>query len=54
MAIYIETERLYIRELQPEDAQGMFEMDSDPEVHRYVGGQPVATIEQTRAVISNL
>jgi len=34
-----------------EDAEGMFVMDSDADVHRYVGGRPVQTIEQTREVI---
>ncbi len=51
MAIHIETERLFIRELEPADAEGMFAMDSDPEVHRYVGNTPVEQIGQTREVI---
>jgi len=51
MSIYIESERLYIRELALSDDQGMFEMDSDPEVHKYLGNKPVETIEQTREVI---
>ena len=52
MDILIETERFIIRPLQDGDAAGMFAMDSDPEVHRYVGGKPVETIEQTKAVIA--
>ncbi len=51
MPAHIETTRLIIRELQSEDAEGMFLMDSDPEVHKYVGKQPVERIEQTREVI---
>ena len=52
MDILIETERFIIRPLQNYDAAGMLAMDSDPEVHRYVGGKPVETIEQTQAVIA--
>lgn len=51
MDIYIETERLYIRELIPDDDQGMYSMDRDPEVHRYIGKKPVENISQTREVI---
>jgi len=47
----IETERLIIRELIPEDAEGMFEMDSDPEVHRYLGNEPVHELQQIKDVI---
>ena len=52
MSIYIETDRLYIRELLPEDAAGMFAMDSDPEVHRYVGQRPVQTLQESSDVIA--
>jgi [ribosomal protein S5]-alanine N-acetyltransferase len=46
-----ESERLLYRELLPSDAEAMFEMDSNPEVHRYLGGKPTQTIEETRKVI---
>lgn len=32
------TERLHLRPLQMEDATGMFELDTDAAVHRYLGG----------------
>jgi len=32
MKIYIETERLILREIIPSDAAEMFELDSDPEM----------------------
>jgi RimJ/RimL family protein N-acetyltransferase len=51
MSIYIETDRLYIRELEPRDEAGMFLMDSDPEVHRYLGNNPVKTPAEVGAVI---
>jgi len=52
MKIYAKTERLILRELLPSDEAGMFELDSDPEVHRYLGNNPVTDIEQIREVIN--
>jgi len=54
MDIYIETERLYIRPLAVADEQGMFEMGSDPEVHKYIGGKHYQTIEQGRGAITDI
>ncbi|WP_025144572.1 GNAT family N-acetyltransferase [Pedobacter jeongneungensis] len=51
MKIFAETERLILRELVPEDAAGMFEMDGDPEVHLFLGNKPVQSIEQSKADI---
>ena len=50
----IETERLLLRELLPTDAEAMFELDSNPEVHTYLGNQPITTIEQACEVIANI
>jgi ribosomal-protein-alanine N-acetyltransferase len=51
MKIFAETERLILRELVSSDDAGMFELDSDPEVHRYLGNKPVTDIEQSRKEI---
>lgn len=51
MQIFIETERLILRELMPDDDQGLFEMESDKEVHTYLGNNPITTIEQARYYI---
>ncbi|MBO9672959.1 MAG: GNAT family N-acetyltransferase [Sphingobacteriaceae bacterium] len=51
MKVFAETERLILRELLPEDAAGMFEMDGDPEVHLFLGNKPVQSIEQSKADI---
>jgi ribosomal-protein-alanine N-acetyltransferase len=51
MNIFAETERLFLREFLPTDAQGMFELDSDPEVHRYLGNKLVQSIEQSQEMI---
>jgi ribosomal-protein-alanine N-acetyltransferase len=54
MKTIIETERLYLREILPEDVEGMFEMDSDPEVQRFLGRTPVKTLEKSMAIIENI
>lgn len=52
MKVFAETERLILREVLPEDAEGFFDMDSDPEVHRYLGNEPVTSLDQINEVIS--
>ncbi|MBL7920588.1 MAG: GNAT family N-acetyltransferase [Bacteroidia bacterium] len=47
----IETERLILREILLQDAGAMFEMDSDPQVHTYLGNDPVKDIEQINNAI---
>lgn len=54
MNIRIETDRLIIRPITTADTEAMFAMDSDSEVHRYLGNTPVKTIEQTAAIIEFL
>lgn len=54
MKSLLETERLILREIVPEDEDALFEMDSDPEVHRYLGNSPIKTKEQIREVIKML
>ena len=51
MISIIETERLILREILPADKAEMFELDSDPEVHKYLGNMPVKDIDQVRDVI---
>lgn len=50
--IYIETERLILRELCLSDDEGMFALDADPEVLKYLYLQPVTHIEQSRQQIN--
>ena len=52
MTTFAETPRLILRELQASDAEGIFEMDSDPEVHRYLGRQPITAIDQATDAIT--
>lgn len=51
MQFHIETERLILRDLLPSDDRGMYELDSDHDVHRYIGRKPVKTVEESREVI---
>lgn len=51
---YIETERLILRDLLPDDDIAMFELDSNAEVHKYLGGQPIKMIDQAREVIAGI
>ncbi|WBA41802.1 GNAT family N-acetyltransferase [Hymenobacter canadensis] len=51
MTTFAETPRLLLRELQPTDAPGMFALDSDPEVQRYVGNRPVQTLAESQQAI---
>ena len=50
----IETERLILRELISSDDVGMFELDSNPEVHLFLGNKPVKSIEESRQYIKNI
>ena len=52
MEIYIETQRLILREVLPTDIEGFFELDADPEVHRYLGNKPLKDKAQVVDVIN--
>ena len=52
MELIAETERFIIRELLPDDLEGMFELDSDPEVHRYLGNKPVTDKNKSAETIA--
>ena len=52
MKVFAETERTILREILPTDIDGLFELDSDPEVHRYLGNKPVADQNQIIDVIN--
>lgn len=40
-----------MRPLVPSDAPGMFELDSDPEVHTFLGNNPITTLAKAEEVI---
>lgn len=51
MKFYIETERLILRDLLESDVDGMFELDSNPLVHKYLGNKPIKTKTQAEEAI---
>jgi ribosomal-protein-alanine N-acetyltransferase len=52
MKIFAQTPRLLFREIIHDDADAFFEMDSDPEVHKYLGNEPVVDKEKIHEVIN--
>ncbi|WP_369048394.1 GNAT family N-acetyltransferase [Tenacibaculum sp. UWU-22] len=46
MKFYLETPRLILRELQESDVEAIFELDSDPQVHKYLGNKPITTYKE--------
>lgn len=46
MKIFAETDRLILREMLPTNDKGMFELDSDPDVHTFLGKTPIQTLQQ--------
>jgi ribosomal-protein-alanine N-acetyltransferase len=51
MKIFAETDRLILREILQSYLDGMFELDSEPEVHKYLGGKKVSDKNQIEKVI---
>lgn len=54
MHFHLETNRLILRNIQLSDIEGMFELDSDPEVHKYLGNKPYTTKSQTEENIISI
>lgn len=54
MPFHLETERLILRNILPEDVDGMFELDSDPEVHKYLGNKPFTAKSQSENNIKEI
>ncbi len=50
----LQTERLILRELKPDDVEAVFAYLSDPEVARFLSSGPHRTLTQTRQTISFL
>lgn len=50
----IETDRFILRNLEMKDAQGMYELDSDPEVLIYLGNNPLTSVEQSKKILENV
>lgn len=46
MDLILETDRLILREMRHEDAEALFEMDKNPDVHKYLWQKPFTKIEE--------
>jgi ribosomal-protein-alanine N-acetyltransferase len=54
MNLILQTERLLLRPIQIEDAEALFEMDSNPKVHLYLGNEPLKDIEECYGYIKSI
>ena len=54
MVFHLETERLILRDIRPTDLKGMFRLDSDPLVHRYLGKKPRTSINESEKDIATI
>ena len=52
MTHYIETKNLILREFRGTDVDGIFKLDSNREVHKYLGNNPIKTMEEAEKIIS--
>jgi ribosomal-protein-alanine N-acetyltransferase len=48
-----ETDRLYLREMTPADAESAYELNLDPEVVQYTGDVAFKSVEDARTFLSN-
>lgn len=51
--ILLETTRLKLREMTPDDAQNAYDLNSDPEVIKYTGDKSFETVEEARLFLTN-
>lgn len=54
MNILLETERLILREILSTDEMALFRLDSNPNVHRYLGNNPISSIEESSESIKHI
>lgn len=53
MEFLIETKRLRLQELTPDDAQHFYDLNADPEVVKYTGDPPFESVESARSFLEN-
>lgn len=52
--VFAETERLILREITENDVQHIYDLDSDPLVHRYLGNKPIKSLDEARRIVNNV
>jgi [ribosomal protein S5]-alanine N-acetyltransferase len=53
MKIVIDTQRLLLREIIPNDAETFYLLNSSPEVMRFTGDEPFTSIEEAKTFLKN-
>lgn len=54
MKTQLETKRLILRPITTADTKDFFELDSNPEVHKYLGNKPVKSIKESEVMIADI
>lgn len=54
MNIHLKTRRFIIRDIEEYGLQGMFDMDSNPNVHKFLGNKPISKLEEAQDMIKNI
>jgi [ribosomal protein S5]-alanine N-acetyltransferase len=54
MKILLESERLLYRPIEISDAEALFELDNNPNVHLYLGNEPVTSIDEVFGYIKSI
>jgi len=52
--IHLQTERYNVRDIEDYDLEDMFDLDSNPNVHKYIGNQPISKPEEAEEIIKNI
>lgn len=52
MKLILETDRLILRPFELSDAEALFDMDKNPEVHKYLWNKPLTKIEEVHDYIN--
>jgi len=48
------TERFVLRQMTLSDTSGIYELDSDPDVNKYIGNQPISTLQEAKERIQDV
>lgn len=54
MIVRLTTERFILRDLEPSDAGSIFELDSNPKVHEFLGKKPLTDLSQAKGVVETV
>lgn len=54
MEVIFETDRFWLRKITENDVQNMFDLDSDSEVHKFLGNNPVKSKEESEKIIQHI